>query len=299
MRARVRFGVENGPEVELEAGDLIGRMPSAALRLDDGRISEAHAIVTLRKGQLQLLPLRGRIAVDGKPRTKVVLEPGLRIVLAGFLALDVRAVELPRELLGVALDDGGDVPAVPLARVVTCYNDRPPVGFFDPDGDGHVLGGARGPRLRVAGQADVTLVPGHRFALGARAFRLVAREFTTSPGESTSDDGRFDQALRITARFDTVQIVADNDRGVTFDGKAARALTELAEIRQPVAWTEVAAHLWGELPEAIARNRWDQLMARVRDKLRNAGMRADLVRATGHGLVELVLGPHDKLQVKT
>lgn len=299
LRARVRL--DDGREVELVSGDVIGRAATAALCLPDGRISEAHAIVSRRAGGLQLLALRGRVTVDGKPRTKVVLEPGERVVLAGFLALEVVAIEQGSHAYGVvALDADGapDGDAVPLVRAVSLSPASSPRGLFDPDATAHVLGGRDGPRLRVPGEPDLALAPHATFSCGGRRYRLEAAAAPAPEASATTDGGRYDVALRITARFDTVQIVADGGRGVAFDGNAARALTELAEIRQPVAWQSVAATLWGELAEPVARNRWDQLMARIRDKLRLAGMRSDLVRATRSGLVELVLGPDDRLQVR-
>lgn len=46
MRASVRLKTPDGQETELVAGEIIGRAWTSALRLDDGRISEAHAMVS-------------------------------------------------------------------------------------------------------------------------------------------------------------------------------------------------------------------------------------------------------------
>ena len=63
MRAYVQLRLTDGQRRDLGSGDIIGRMPTAALVLDDARVSEAHALITLRAGELRLLPLRGRCAV--------------------------------------------------------------------------------------------------------------------------------------------------------------------------------------------------------------------------------------------
>ena len=42
-------------------------MWSAALHLDDPRVSEAHAMVSIRGSELKLLALRGRFQIDGLP----------------------------------------------------------------------------------------------------------------------------------------------------------------------------------------------------------------------------------------
>ncbi len=69
MRAFVRFQLPDGTQRDLYPGDIIGRLWSAALHVDDARVSEAHALVSLRGRELQLLALRGRFAVDSTPRS--------------------------------------------------------------------------------------------------------------------------------------------------------------------------------------------------------------------------------------
>lgn len=67
MHACVHLASADGQIHVLGHGDLIGRLWSAALCLSDPRVSEAHAMVSLREGQLRLLALRGLFAIDGKP----------------------------------------------------------------------------------------------------------------------------------------------------------------------------------------------------------------------------------------
>jgi len=297
-RTSVTFSLDSGLSVELEPGDLIGRATMCALRVADSRISEAHAMVSRRREGLVLLALRGRMSVDGKPRTRISLELGARALLAGFFPLVVASVHLPTQRLVVVPEVGGA--HLPLSRIVTFYDDsRPPVGWFDPDGAAHILGGAQGPRLRRAGHPDTALVAGGTYALqGSAGFKLVTVEASVSEA-STSDQGNFDQSLKIIVRFDTVNIASEGGKGVTFDGSAARIISELAEIKAPLAWSELALILWDSPPDDASRHRWDQLLLRIRSKLRAAGIRADLLRSNRKGLVELVLGPGDKLLVKT
>ena len=85
---------------------MIGRVWSAALVLDDPRISEAHALVSLRNRSLRLMALRGALTVDGRDVDSVTLAPGLRVELADGVSLTVEAVELPTHslvLCGAAL----------------------------------------------------------------------------------------------------------------------------------------------------------------------------------------------------
>lgn len=299
MRSTVSFTLDSGEVVELEPGDLIGRARGCALRIPDGRISEVHAMVSQRREGLALLALRGRRSSDGKPKTRVTLEPGTRVVLAGYYPLTVTALSMPAAQLGI-IEEPAPVGAhrVPLGRVVTLYAAREPTALFDPDGVAHVLGGSQGPRLRRPGEPDLPLRAGEVFTVGARSYRLVETQAVLHE-HATSDRGQFDQSLRIVAKFDVVQITSDSGRGVSLDGIAARVLSELAEIRAPVAWTELARLLWNTPPDAATRHRWDQVLVRIRSKLREAGIRGDLIRSNRSGLVELVLGPGDKLQVRT
>lgn len=46
MRANVRLLLSDGRSEVLGPGDIIGRMWSATLRLDDPHVSEAHALVS-------------------------------------------------------------------------------------------------------------------------------------------------------------------------------------------------------------------------------------------------------------
>lgn len=308
MRSTVRVSLESGLERELEPGDLIGRAANCALRIDDTRISEAHAMITRRREGLVLLALRGRVAVDGKPRTRVALAPGVRVVLAGSHPLTVVALECPPVRPAIVRGPGAPDGSAPssdhttlLGRVITLYADpdAAPTTWFDPDGDARVLGGKRGPRLRVPGAPDRPLHEGDELRLGASRFRFVHLQRAAPEPAATNDRGHLDVTLRIVVRFDTVLITTGAGRSVTLDGISARMLSELAEVKAPIAWTELARHLWNTPADSATRHRWDQLMLRVRQKLREAGVRSDLIRANRNGLVELVLGPDDKLQVRT
>ena len=90
-----------GRDHELVPGEMIGRVWSAALQLDDGRVSEAHAMVSLREGELRLIPLRGALAVRGQPLPQVPLVPGLVVTLAPGVEVEVVDLALPAEVLGV------------------------------------------------------------------------------------------------------------------------------------------------------------------------------------------------------
>ncbi len=68
--------------VTVHPGDLIGRLASADVVISDPRVSEAHALVSLRRRSLRLLGLRGALSVGGREVDVVTLAPGVRVDLA-------------------------------------------------------------------------------------------------------------------------------------------------------------------------------------------------------------------------
>lgn len=64
--------------VDRAPGDLIGRLPGAALQIADPRVSEAHAMVSLRAGELVLLALRLQCSETPSARSRAGEEPRRR-----------------------------------------------------------------------------------------------------------------------------------------------------------------------------------------------------------------------------
>ena len=299
MHAAATFKLPSGALVTLGPGDIVGRIPCAKLSLDDPRISEAHAYVSLRGASLELLALRGRLSVGGKPRTRTELAVGLRILLAGFFALEVVALELPERSLAIVRDDDGALDDATPAHGTVSVFDRDADAVlhgFHAEADAFLWTGPSGVVLRtVSPPRDRPLAPGDTFRVGRGRYRLASLPTADFESVPTTDHGVYDTALHLRLYYDVVQISADGTRMAVLTGLAANVLCELAEIGQPVAWTELARQTWPEADEAVARSRWDQLMARIRVKRREAGLRSDLIRPTGGGLVQLVLGPRDTL----
>jgi pSer/pThr/pTyr-binding forkhead associated (FHA) protein len=66
MPASALVRLPDGSVETLYVGDIVGRTWSAAVRIDDPDVSEAHALVSLRGERLWLLALRRRFTVSGK-----------------------------------------------------------------------------------------------------------------------------------------------------------------------------------------------------------------------------------------
>jgi hypothetical protein len=270
-------------------GDLIGRLWSAALRLDDARISEAHAMVSNRGREMKLLALRGRFMVEGVTLTEVELRAGMQIMLAPGIELEVAAVTLP---LAVMLIEAEGLAARSIPGVLSLFGGQPPKirtgwrpdahGWLWPTGEGWMR----------SGEPPISVHDGDAWELGGSTFR-ARLEAPTSGTDPTQQVASLSLPLTLIARYDSVHIQRPGMPVLTLSGRSARLISELVVLRQPCSWEVLAVDLWGELDRYQLRQRWDMQLQRLRQKLRAATIRVDLVHATGNGLIELVLGPAD------
>ncbi len=293
--ARVRL--PDGLSAALGPGALIGRAFTADARVDDGRVSEAHAMVSLRGGELVLFALRGRLRVGERNVTRVTLEPGQRIELAAGVELLVEEVELPETLLalegpGVARQALVGVTSVLTAPALHLVNGPHPSAAALVWSDGvrwRVRVGQGAPRPLQAG--DCIEVGGHTLT-ATEIPRVVVGVAETTP--RTSALGR----LRIVSLFDSVQVWREGATSpCVLRGQQARLFAELLAVGGPMRWELVAAELWpgGEESSAL-RHRLDVTLARLRQTLKAAGVRRDLVTAHRNGHLELLLYPGDQAE---
>lgn len=91
-----------------------------------------------------------------------------------------------------------------------------------------------------------------------------------------------------------VHILRSRREPFVVDGLPGRVLSEVAACSAPVGWAVVAREIWGATEDlTLLRQSWDRAMRRLRARLREGGVREDLVRPDGCGNVELVLGAAD------
>lgn len=229
MHASVRFRDHLGAAHELVHGDLIGRLWSASLQLNDGRVSEAHAMVSLREGELRLLGLRGAFAIDGRPMTDVALEAGQRVQIARGLELVVESVALPDRVLGLegpglvrqALPAVCSVLADPSPRLSRGWKEGALWSIWS-TGDGWVA--------RDHAGAERIVTAGDALALGETTLTLVDIPLRNAGPPATRRGGEFDAPLTVVARFDTVDIERGEENAVRLSGKAARLVSELVAV---------------------------------------------------------------------
>lgn len=299
MRAFARFRLPDDTTIELGHGDLIGRLWSATLHIDDPRVSEAHAMVSLRGDALKLLALRGRFTVDTVPTAEVALAPGMRIALAQDLELTVDAVNLPDELL--AIEGEGLTRQVVSGVCALVTRPRPALlPGYHADAAATFWTSGAGWRVRLAGEPARALAPDDVFELDGRTFRCVGVQLSAAAGGATRVKGGVSSPLRIVARYETVHIHRRDQPVMALNGISARILSELVTFGVPVAWDVLAGEIWPDEPDRDQlRRRWDVSLARLRRKLRDSRIRPDLVRADRGGNFEVVLGAGDRVDDQT
>ena len=300
MLACARIATPDGRLHELVHGDLIGRLHSAALALDDGRVSEAHAMISLREGELRLISLRGAFAIEGRPETEVALEAGLDIQLTRGLVLRVVEVVLPDEILGI---EGPGLPRQALPGVCSLILDPQPHlrrGWHE-GAPWHAWCNGEGWSYRLeSSQSPLTLSAGMAWTLDGVEIRAVGIPLDAAGQAPTRQFGGVDAPLTLVANFDSVHILQDGRPVLTLSGVQARLVSELVALGGPVAWTLLVEQLWPRQGDAAAlRARFDVNLSRLRRKLRAARIRTDLVNLDGAGVVELLLYPHDRVEDRT
>ena len=293
MLASVRLRLPDGSTTTLSPGDIVGRMASAALVLDDPRVSEGHALVSLRGAELQLLALRGMFAVNGQPATKVVLSPDQVLSFAEGLDLVVESVQLPDELAAL---EGEGLPRQVLGGSSSLYVGPPPRLSPGTGRDAQAWLWSTGPRWRLRvgdGQAG-DIAPGDAFIIGGRRFSLTTIKVERAGVDATVAQGRVGETLEMVAGWDTFQIGRAGRPPVIVGGLSARLLSQLAEVETALSWEGLARELWPADPDRDSlRRRLDVALSRLRSRLRASGIRTDLVRSTGSGHLELVRYPGD------
>lgn len=296
MPAVVVFERPDGSTASLGPGDIIGRAFTAELQLHDGRISEAHAQVSLRGGELVLLALRGRLRVDGRDVPRVTLTKGLQIELARNVELDVVSVELPRRVLGVEAEG---VPQQVLSGVVSvCVTPKLHlVANVVPEAKALLFSDGLAWFMRVGTETakrvragDTAKVDGHTLRFVELSSGLVDIPETSPVVAGTS--------LKLKCGAEVSHVwVSSGREPLMVSGQSSQLMKVLLDEGKPLRWEALAAQLWprDEADEQV-RHRLDVLLGKLRRRLEAGGVRRDLVTSHRNGCLELVLYPGDQAQ---
>ncbi len=297
MVPEVRFLLPDQQMVVVGPGAVVGRAHSAEIRIDDGRVSEVHAYVSLRASQLVLFALRGRVRCDQRDVPRLELRTGQHIELAPGIALGVVEVQLPESVL--ALEAEGVARQVLFGVTSVMMTPTPHLAA------GHVAGATalvwsdgRSWRAQLEGKRARTLRGGDILVVGDTTFRAVdvprggAEAGETAPGQGS---GQGSGRLRVISLFDSVQVWSELATApCLLGGQSARLVAELLALGGPVRWETLAAELWVDVSDpATLRHRLDIALARVRRSFAASGIRRDLITSHRNGWIELLLYPGD------
>lgn len=277
-------------------GDLVGRTPTAAVVVDDPRISEAHAIVSLRKGELHLLALRRLLVVEGKAVGEVRLTTGSTITLADELELVVGEVVEPAAVLAVAMPSGEVIVLPAVASVTTA----PPRlhGKLVPEARAVVWSTGDRWSARV-GDETHAIDAGSELVVDGERFTFELLALGRASAVTTEGDASVVAPLKLVAYYDAVHIYQRGRKVHTLAGTGARIISELVACDGPTRWEVLARAVWPDESEVQPlRHRWDVALGRLRNRLRQANTR-ELVRTDGAGQIALALYPGDEVEDRT
>jgi hypothetical protein len=295
--ARVTFCLPSGELCSVGPGALVGRAWTAEVRLADYRVSEAHAWVSLRDTGLQVLPLRGRVRLDGRDMQRVEVAVGQRLELAPEVAITVTQVVLPLDLQAISLDGGAaQVPAGTMSLVLEpaphlrAGLDAQAAAIVFSDGASWFLQEPAGPsRLLESG------VPLEVQGVAVTSVFVPVRTAQVPETDSrTSESPR----LHLKSFYDSVHVWQDERSPLVMRGLAAKLVSELIALGGPAHWSIVAGELWADTDDReVLRHRLDVTTAKVRRLLHDAGYRRNLVTAHNTGHLELLMYPGDRVEV--
>ena len=275
----------------LHPGGLVGRLATAALRVEHPRISEAHAMVSLRGRQLVLLGLRGALCVRGRWVRDAVLEPGTRLGLAEDYQVVVDDVVLPQRVLAL---DGLGHGRVELDRPeLSLYAAPPrvaPGASLDADAVVWCTGGVWRYQLRGGEPAPLS-----DFTLGAQSVRIVEVPLSGTPKTSTA--AKRTPPLSVVVWPGHTEITASGRRPVKLTRNAHAIVQAVAEVtggRGSAHWQQVADLVWRV---NATEDNWFTNHRRLRERLVRHGLPEDLV-ACEDGQVSLRLRSEvDRLEI--
>jgi hypothetical protein len=257
-------------------------------------------MVSLRDGALKLLGLRGKLLVDGQVFTEVPLRAPMQVALSANTRLDILEVHVPDTLLCISHPDLG---RQPLTGTVSLRGGTHLAVWPGSTKEAEAIlwtDGERWVALMRDGR-EVPLEGGTSLDVGGHELAVMHASPREAGGPTNVEEGTIEVPLHIRVRYETVHIHhREGEAPVVLDGQVAHIVSDLATAGVPVAWQVLAREIWpAEADVVVLRRNWDAALARLRRKLREHRVRADLVRADRNGNFELFLRRQDKVVDET
>lgn len=297
MRPVALFSLSGSETIAAVApGELIGRSDLAALCIDDPRVSEAHAMVSLRSEGLMLLALRGRFRMQNKVYTELCLEPGLEVELADGLTLRCEEVVLPLQLTALKIPG---LPMLTLTRTMTLFMQEQSAPRI---AQGYHAGGdaifwAVGEQWRARtreSEAPQSLQFGQRVRIGALDIEVVPIALRDAArGQTRAAD--LAQPLSLQSLGEAVRVTRDRQPPAIISGVPGKICAALVEGGRAMSWRQLTQRVWPDDAslESALRRRFDAGISRLRERLQQLGVDDGIIRLDGAGFVILTLEPED------
>lgn len=265
---RVQFTLPNRQPCWLSPGAIIGRLATAELQLTDPRVSEAHALVSLRGGRVVLLALRRGFRVGGHDKSSAELVPGLKIELASNLWLEVAKVELPREVLRVdGLPAGSLVLSAQVYSLLVRQGRLEAEPTFVGDAAAHLWSAGGEWFWKHGEQPAVEVHDGSGVDVEGNALTFVASSVDTLFVAQTEQAASSSVHLLLYKNYLVLEYTG---RRVRFGGRLGEVLRMMHQYDRPVDWTELARRIWPDAEPKARRQSWDRATYRIRKMLREA-----------------------------
>lgn len=282
--------------VMMGPGEFIGRSDVAAMCLDDPRISEAHAMVSLRDDGLKLLALRGRFRIDGKVTMSTTLKPGLLIELAQGVDILCESVTTPDALLGVS------VPGLPnLILTGTMTLDVQGVPSFKRgfDAQGDAVFWSVGTQWRVSLQGGPAQVLETGAQITCRGVVCTIISVPLDQAKLARTHNNLGTPSVFCCMNEVVRIQRVTMPVVVVGGIPGKILASLLRHGGAVRWQDVIDDVWpGDLSSlSVLRRRFDAGLGRLREQCRQTLTQGeDFITLDGAGTLTVHLGEHDRVE---
>lgn len=295
-RPTATLTLPDGRSTDLHPGQILGRASSAAARVHDPRVSEAHALLSLRGRRLVLIALRGLVHGPSGAVAELALQPGMRVRLVDGVEIVVAAVHIPEETPALVGEEIGVQELEAAVYAIFEEEGLRVVPGFAPSAAAHLWQEDERWWFRRGEEPPRALEPGEAVPVGRGTTRLTTISLSRVGAHPTSREGRIDPPMRVVLRHETATLHREGLPPLVLTGLPARLLSELAAFGAPTPWEWVARGVWGKGvdPESL-RRRWDRNLHALRAQLRQGGVLRELVLADGRGNVELVLAAGDEL----
>lgn len=286
---------QSNQRATLNPGEYIGRSEVAALCIDDPRVSEAHAMVSLRDGHLKLIALRGRFRHKSQVLSEIILKPDLVLELAPDIHVVCEHVNMPTSVLGLIIDQDIEVR---LTNTITLYaGDLPTLKRgYDPYGDAIFWDTALSWRMRTNDDASVILSAGDHYTINGTDIKVVAIPLEHAQQTKTRNSLR--APITFTCHDMHVEMDRTGEPTVKLSGIPGRIFLSLLKRQGTASYQEVVHDVWSEdySTDLSLRRRFDTGMRRLRAQLRLALPDEEpLITLDGTGIIKLNRLPKDQI----